>query len=116
MEKALSVELIPVGWGPVDANLEESHSCAAVALRNAIDWKKSALEIRWDAAEKTFFVEFNGKAGAVSPELNDILSKRVPLQIAHSSRCECGSTLSLGDYIVTIKESDFKFRAIANFW
>ena len=41
MEKTLSVELIPVGWGPVDANLEESHSCAAVALRNAIDWKKS---------------------------------------------------------------------------
>jgi hypothetical protein len=110
MEKSLSVEIVPVGEGSLGI-LKGDHDCSALLINNAINWKKAALEIRWDAAEKTFFVEFNGKAAEVAPNLNSILSKRVPLQIARTSRCECGSTLSLGDYTVTMKDSDFKFHA-----
>jgi hypothetical protein len=114
MPEPLSVEIIPIG--PDDPNipahnLARNHTCSAVEYLEATNWKKSELEIKWDFTEKVFFVQFTGKAQLSDKRLNNLMSKRVPLEIAKSSRCECGSTLNLGDYKILMKESDFVFSA-----
>jgi hypothetical protein len=109
MAKPLSVKVIPIG--PAYGYPEVDLSCGAAELLDRTDWKNSALEIKWDAAEKTFFVQFTGKANQAGPELKNILSKRVSLEIARSSRCECGSILYFGDYTVSFKNADFVFKA-----
>lgn len=111
MSKQVAVELIPIGAGDKRLREPSANSCAANLYQGATDWEKSALDIRWDAKERTFFVEFNGKADKADIGLGDILSKKIPIQIADSSRCECGSILSLGNYRVIMNDSDFNFKA-----
>ncbi|MEM5461345.1 hypothetical protein VSR69_42230 [Paraburkholderia phytofirmans] len=88
----------------------DSASCAALFYREAIDWEKSQLEVKWSATEKCFAVEFTGK-GNIDLSMAELLSKRVPLRIAKASTCECGTTLELGDYTVLLSDSDFLFHA-----
>lgn len=111
MAGPLTVEVIPVGADTpteIDYDLEKSPSCSALFMKSAVNWKKSSLEIKWDSSERAFTVEFTGK-GRLPSDFDNLLSKRVPLQIARSSTCECGSVLELGDYSILMDGSDFKF-------
>ena len=83
--------------------------CAADIYHSATSWEDAVLEIKWDATDKAFYVSFNGD-GPTSVSTKNILSKKIPLEIARSSRCECGSTLELGDYRIIAKMSDFFFE------
>ena len=68
------------------------------------------MNISWDSAGKYFSVEFRG-SGDIDLPLGEALSKRIPLEIAKASSCECGSTLELGDYSVSVEDSDYSFKA-----
>jgi uncharacterized protein YneR len=113
MPNQLEVQVIPVGNedpASVDYDLENSATCMATFFRNAVAWEKSSLTIKWNSTDRFFSVEFGG-SGAIDISLSELLSKRVPLQIAKASTCECGSTLSLGDYTVVVEDNDFRFKA-----
>ena len=111
MSGQLEVELMPIGSDHGESSEYYLNlRCEATYMRDAVDWQKSALEIKWSATEKVFFVQFNGKRPHIDYSTSELLSKRIPLQIAHSSRCECGTTLKLGDYPVSVKNSDFSFH------
>jgi hypothetical protein len=136
MDKKLPVEAVPISdepspgeWAlvrycknkfeqdnPLIAESErQGRACTAFMYKGATDWITSSLEIRWKSEERAFTVAFKGNAKAISLPVQEILSKRVPLQIAQSSGCECGASLELGDYEVSVEdtgeESDFWFRA-----
>ena len=113
MSQKLELEVIPVGTdepSSPDHNLGTSQSCAAALYRSASDWEKSSLEIKWNASERYFSVEFKG-TGEITLPLAEVLSKRIPLRVTHASTCECGATLELGDYTVAVEDNDFRFQA-----
>jgi hypothetical protein len=106
MAEALGVYITPIGGDDEDL----SHgACSAVFFRQEIEWQKHALMIKWNAKERLFYVEFTGK-GQIDVGLSDLLSTRVPLRIARSSHCVCGSPLELGDYSISTENDDFAFR------
>ena len=108
MREALGVHITPIGEG--DEDLRHGACAAALVLfRQPIEWQKHALAIRWNSRERVFCVEFTGE-GQVDVSLSDLLSTKVPLRIARSSLCVCGSHLELGDYSITTENSDFAFR------
>lgn len=115
MEKVLALDIIPVGSDDprsIDYDLEKSASCSAISYKTAADWDTSSLEIKWNSTDRFFSVEFKGTADdRIKLPLSHALSKKIPLQIARSSTCECGAPLQLGDYTVTVEDSDFRFRA-----
>jgi hypothetical protein len=87
----------------------EGNACEAGLFSEAAEWKDSELEIKWNAEERAFAVAFHG-VGAVQMTPKGMLSKRVPLEIARSSQCECGGPLALGDYRIVATSSDFRFE------
>lgn len=114
MERSLEIKIVPIGQeASEDVEYELDGSglrCSADHYRDVIDWHKSALEIRWNSTARFFSVEFKG-SGRIPVGLSNLLSKRIPLKIAQTSRCECGSVLELGDYSVAFEDSDFRFKA-----
>jgi hypothetical protein len=113
MSNQLEVQVIPVGDedpNSLDYDLETSATCMAGFYRDAVAWEKSSLRIKWNSTDRFFSVVFDG-SGTVDMSLSGLLSKRVPLQIAKASTCECGSQLALGDYTVVIEDNDFRFKA-----
>jgi len=110
--KYVSVQLVPLMQRAPARRVgaPRSADCAANLYRSVNQWDKSALDIKWSAKEKAFTVEFKG-SGEVRLAMADALSKRIPLEIARASRYECGSTLELGDYSITIENADFRFHA-----
>ena len=113
MSQKLEVQLVPVGADEphmLDYDLDGSAACAALFYRDSVDWEKSSLEIKWNSADRYFSVEFKG-SGEIDVPLAELLSKRVPLQIARASTCDCGTTLELGDYAVAVEDNDFRFQA-----
>jgi hypothetical protein len=107
MKEPISVQLVPVGSDELPSHA--GNVCAAGLFRRVNSWDDSALEIRWNSTDRVFSVTFRG-GGPVELPLEDMLSKDVPLQIARSSRCECGSLLGLGDYRIVTTGDDFLFE------
>ncbi|MBS0587010.1 MAG: hypothetical protein JSS37_03435 [Proteobacteria bacterium] len=113
MENQLDVQVIPVGdedSTSINYDLEKSPTCMASFYRNAVAWEKSSLSIKWNSTDRFFSVEFDG-SGTIDMSLAELLSKKVPLQIAKTSTCECGSSLALGDFTVVVEDNDFRFKA-----
>jgi hypothetical protein len=113
MNELLRLDLIARGAdSPLhpDYDLERSGSCAAALYRTASRWDKSSLAIKWDSVERAFTVDFKA-SGNIEVPLGEVLSKRIPLEIARASNCECGSVLQLGDYSVIVEDADFRFQA-----
>jgi hypothetical protein len=115
--RTLDLDLVPLGenyGGKDDLQLEKlapysPGHCFAHLFRNAEEWDDDSLEIKWDSATKEFNVVFTG-VGHVDIRLENGLSRRVPLEVAQSSRCECGGTLALGDFRIHSGRKDFTFE------
>lgn len=108
------IELIPIGkHGKNLSNNEEvlfNKECQAISFKTSGPrWDESNLRIDWNSEKKYFTVQFKG-IGDFGLELEQSLSQKIPLQIAKTSRCDCGSVLHLGNYTVLAKDNEFVFK------
>ncbi len=70
----------------------------------------TSMKIQWDEREKQFTVEVH--ASSHEPLLiNGHFRQRIPVEIAERSHCQCGASLSLGDFSVAEDGADFSFSA-----
>jgi hypothetical protein len=111
--KELSLNLSAIDRdGTRVAVLPVHRSCAAVVVLNAFGRSEKlvaeALCIRWESEKEQFVVSFSGR---VLDELDSSWTQSIPLLIAETSTCECGGTLTLGDYEIKARDKDFVFTA-----
>jgi hypothetical protein len=98
----LEVEIVPV-----TQQAPMTPKCTAVLLQTAARWDESSLDITWDSQRRAFKVFFVGKQEAAAEER---LIQEIPIEIACSSYCVCGSKLRLGSYGVQAANGEFTFK------
>jgi hypothetical protein len=106
MAKEVAIDIKPVG--DEGQEVRPSSFCAAVHFDYYAAWVRRSLDIKWNSRERVFFVEFIGQ-GPPDVPMTNLLTSRVPVHVANSSLCECGSSLRLGDYSITTEDHDFAF-------
>lgn len=75
------------------------------------EWDSKFLEIKWHEKAHSFYVVFKAN-GSFFNEVHQTLAQVIPIQIADTSRCECGGSLTVGDQKMIFSDSDFRFKAV----